>query len=216
VKRVTLAALLLLSLGLFVASAVGQLSQVPLRQVIVDWSRKFPAVSYTAQDFADNALRQRLKSGLPQTFVTRIYAYREKEDHKPIAVSVLSCRVVYDLWEELFRIRLQSVQGSYDRIVPSTDAVARLCLNPRNISVGSANDYARSRNKALYFGVIIEFNPMSDRVVERIRRWIASSGGEGKLTGDGFFGSFVSIFVDRRMGSAERSFRFRSPLMWMP
>jgi hypothetical protein len=57
---------------------------------------------------------------------------------------------------------------------------------------------------------------MSDLTVERIRRWIARSGESGKLTGDGFFGSFVSIFVDRRMGSAERSLRFQSPLMWAP
>lgn len=212
-KRVILT-LLLMVIGPLAAAA--QLSQVPIRSLIVDWYRQYPTLAFTANDLVDGSIRQRLKSGLPQTFVTRIYAFREHQERDPVAVSMFSCRVVYDLWEEVYRVRLQNVQRSQDRLAPSVDAVARLCLNPSGVTVGSEADFARLRGKGVYFGVIIEFNPMSDGTVERIRRWIARSGGSGKLTGDAFFGSFVSIFVDRKMGSAERTFRFRSPPMWVP
>lgn len=208
--------LLLLFIGPLVAFGAAQLSQVPMRSMVVDWYQKYPTVAFSANDLVDGPIRQRLKSGLPQTFVTRIFAFRERQERNPVAVSMLSCRVVYDLWEEVYRVRLQNVQRSQDRLAPSVDAVARLCLNPSGVTVGTEADYKPLRGKGLYFGVIIEFNPMSDGTVERIRRWIARSGGSGKLTGDGFFGSFVSIFVDRKMGSAERTLRFRSPLMWVP
>ena len=187
-----------------------------MRPVKADWSRKVPAITFWAQDFADSAVRQRLKSGLPQTLVTRVYSYREGDDNKPVAISILSCRVVYDLWGETFQVQLQKVDDTRVLFAESAEAVARLCLIPNNLMVGTKADYAKLRGKALYFAVIVEFNPMSDSTVERVRRWIARSGESGQLTSDAFFGSFVSIFVGRKMGSAERTLRFRSPAVWVP
>lgn len=215
-RLIRIASFYLLILVLLAARGHAQSSDLPTRQVAVDWSRKFPALSFSAQDFADSALRQELKSGLPQNIVIRIYAYAEKEEQKPVALSALTCRVVYDLWEDVFRVQLQTPRGNIEQSLKSAEAAARVCLSPTQVPVGSAEDFDSQQGKLMYFAVLIELNPLSDQTVERIRGWIARSGEGSKMSGDAFFGSFVSIFVNRRMGSAERVFRFRSPLVRVP
>jgi len=211
-----IALLSLLILASLAARGEAQWSDVPSRPVAVDWSRGFPALGFSVQDFADWEVRQRLKSGLPQTIVTRVYAYAEKEQQRPVAFSATTCRVVYDLWEDVFRVQLQTIRGNSEQSLKSAEAAARVCLSASRVPVGTAEDFRPWRGKLVYFAVIIELNPLSDRTVERIRGWIARSGEGSKLSGDAFFGSFVSIFVNRRMGPAERAFQFRSPLIRVP
>ena len=63
--------------------------------------------------------------------------------------------------------------------------------------------------------MIVELNPMSQDTVQRIRRWLAQPNGN-QLDGNAFFGSFVSIFVTRKMGNAEKTLTFRSELFSVP
>jgi len=65
-----------------------------------------------------------------------------------------------------------------------------------------------------YADVIVELNPLSDAEEAEIRSWIARSRGGHRTfaTGDrSFFGTFVSLFMNIRPGSAERTFRVQSP-----
>ena len=89
------------------------------------------------------------------------------------------------------------------------------CLNVRVMSLGDAPTFARYRGKRIYFGAIVELNPLSPDTVQRIRRWLSKSGA-GQLRGDAFFGSFVSIFVSRQLGSAEHALAFRSSTYVVP
>lgn len=196
--------------------ANAQDSELSIRPFAVNWSNGVAVLSFSAGDIADNALLRDLKSGLPQTIVTRVYAFEDKKDKEPLALSALSCRVVYDLWEDLFRVRMESASGVSEKIFKKATDVVSVCLSSSNLQLGSAADYAGVRGKFVYFAAIIEVNPLSERTLEQIRRWIARSGEGSKLTGDAFFGSFVSIFVDRRIGSAQRSLKFRSPAVRAP
>lgn len=188
--------------------------RVANRTLGVRWDHGAPQLSFSAADVVSADVRRKLESGLPQTIVTRVYAYPEAGG-EPIAVALQSCRVVYDLWEEVYRVQLQTATSDRSERATSVDGVVRRCLTAANVPVGTAEQYSARRGTRVYFAALIEVNPMSADTVQRIRRWLARPGG-GRLEGDAFFGSFVSLFVNRRIGSAERTLSFRSQPVAVP
>ena len=52
--------------------------------------------------------------------------------------------------------------------------------------------------------------PSAATTIARIRRWLSRPRGEYNVETKSFFGSFVSLFVNDRIGSAERVLRVRS------
>lgn len=197
---------------LFLLAASSARAQLPgkveTRPLHVVWQAGVPRVSYSARDFADAKVQKKLQNGLPQTLVVRVYAFRERGDD-PIAVSAQSCRVVYDLWEGVFRIARQTEQSDKTLSAKSMEGVLSQCLQGQNVPLGDASTWDEQRGKPVYFAVMAELNPLSRDTVQRIRRWLARPSGN-QLDGNAFFGSFVSIFVSRRMGEAEKTLAFRS------
>jgi len=188
--------------------------RVSTRTIGVHWDHGVPRISVSASDLVTPAVRRKLESGLPQTLVTRIYAYPEAGG-TPVAVAPLSCRVVYDLWEEVYRVQVQTATSDRSESAATIDQVVRRCLVAREVPIGTAADYTPRQGARVYFAVLIELNPMSPDTVQRIRRWLARPNG-GRLDGDAFFGSFVSLFVNRRIGAAERTLSFRSQPVAVP
>ena len=201
------------ALSLLAATALAD-PAVPTRPMLVQWSGHLPKLSFSAEDFVTASVAEKLGSGLPQRIVTRVYAYPER-GQQPLAVSVVSCRVVYDLWEGVYRVEEQTASDDRSRTVPDLKGVVQSCLNVRLMALGDGTIFGRHHGKRVYFGAIIELNPLSPDTVQRIRRWLSRSGA-GQLRGDAFFGSFVSIFVSRKLGSAEHTLAFRSPTFIVP
>jgi hypothetical protein len=187
---------------------------VVTRAMAVKWSGAAPLLSFSARDFVSKPVAEKLDSGLPQRIVTRVYAYPEG-GAEPISVSALSCRVVYDLWEGVYRVQEQTASSDRTRTMADRAAVMGACLDVRALALGDAEAFGKYRGRAIYFAAIIELNPVSPDTVQRIRRWLSKSN-SGQLRGDAFFGSFVSIFVSRRMGSAEHTLAFRSATYNVP
>lgn len=190
-------------------------SDVRVKPIQVSWNAQAPRVSFAAKPFATARVRDKLKSGLPQRIVTRIYAFR-RGNGRPVALSLQTCKVVYDLWEEVYRVEIERTKHTSQHTFDSMDAVIDTCLRFQRVKVGRTADYGGLSGRSIYFGVLIELNPLSPETLERIRRWLARPGGGGRLEGDAFFGSFVSIFVNRRIGSAEHRDQFRSPPVDVP
>jgi hypothetical protein len=124
--------------------------------------------------------------------------------------------VTYDLWEESYHVQIKTEKRSVYQSIKSLETVKRTCLVFIRDRIGYRFNYQHLRGSPVYFAVIVELNAISDRTVERMRRWLARSEEGSNMTGGAFFGSFVSIFVNRRIGSAERIVRFRSPLHRVP
>ena len=207
-----LTALCLLTIA---APAAAQEEGIRARRIGVHWTGGAPAVDFSAVDLADRSVREKLETGLPQTLVMRVYAYRE--GGQPIAVAPRSCRVTYDLWEEVYRVQVQ--EPNVDRVESfrSLDAVLDRCLVARRIPIGAGSEYRSLAGERIYFATLIELNPLSPDTVHRLRRWLARPAGGGRVGGsDAFFGSFVSLFVNRRIGSAERTLRFQSQTVRIP
>ena len=213
-RGVRFARAVLVSAVLLIAATVRAEPAVPTRAMLVQWAGQLPRLSFSADDFVTASVAEKLGSGLPQRIVTRVYAYPEG-GQQPITVTVLSCRVVYDLWEGVYRVQEQTASADRSRTVPDLKGVVQTCLNVRVMALGDEATFARHRSKRIYFGALVELNPLSPDTVQRIRRWLSKSGG-GQLRGDAFFGSFVSIFVSRRMGSAEHTLAFRSNTFTVP
>ena len=211
-------ALILAAAGAFALWTLGTVARadpaVPVRPMLVQWSGQRPLLSFSADDFVTSTVAEKLGSGLPQRLVTRLYAYPEGGE-EPITVTVVSCRVLYDLWEGVYRVQEQTETSDRSRTVPDLKGVVQACLNVRVLGVGDGSTFMRYRGKRIYFGAIVELNPLSPDTVQRIRRWLSKSG-SGQLRGDAFFGSFVSIFVSRRLGSAEHTLAFRSGSFSVP
>jgi hypothetical protein len=207
-------ALATLLFGLWSVSAFGHAqSAIATRAMNVLWGL-VPSVSFSVREFLDASVSQKLQSGLPQTVVTRLYAYTEK-GRDPLAVGVLSCRVAYDLWENTYRIERQTETQDKTYTVKNLDAVGRLCLEADKWPLGEAKQYVRVNGQRMYFAAVVELNPLSQDTVARIRRWLARPSGT-QLEGNAFFGSFVSIFVSRKLGAAEKTLSVRSDLFTAP
>lgn len=202
----------LLLLSGFVGTATAQ--NVSNRTLGVRWKEQVPHLYFSARDVATRSVRDKLQSGLPQTLITQVFAF-EAGRKKPIAAYVRSCRVVFDLWEEAYRVHVEEAGAPRAVVVRSLEEVLSRCIVVRNTSIGRGRNYNRVGGSNVYFAVLVEFNPISDATVKRIRRWLSRPAGAASGN-DAFFGSFVSLFVNNRIGTAERVLRFRSQRMQVP
>lgn len=173
-----------------------------------------PHLYYSARDLVNREVEKKLDSGLPQRIVVQHFAYTPRRG-EPLAVSATHCKVVYDLWQAAYRVEYEAVGGALRSHTLNTRAeVLELCLVMRNQALGEAADYAG--HKRFYVAGLIELNPLSSSTVARIRRWLSRPRGEYNLESRSFFGSFVSLFVNDRIGTAERILRVRSQDIELP
>lgn len=198
-----------------VCACVALAQSVPLRTFGINWRGSTPRLAFSARDLITADVERKLQSGLPQTITMRVYAYDEIHGN-PVALAPQSCRVVYDLWEEVYRVQVQNAAAQGSEAVTTLAAVAQRCLVVRGLSPGLDSEWSARRGHHVYFAAIVELNPMSADTVERIRRWLARPQGGGRVEPDAFFGSFVSVFVNRRVGAAERTITFRSQSVEVP
>ncbi len=189
-------------------------AQLSTRTMGVTFRDGAPDVSYSAADFADDAVRRRLSHGLLQTIVMRTYAYGA-DGATPLAVAVRSCHVVYDIWAAQYSVDLRTETIDRSMTLDSIDRVIETCLVADHVVVGDAAAWQGRHGDHVTFGVVVELNPVTPDMVQRIRGWLARPEG-GAAPDDAFFGSFVSLFVTRQIGDAERTLRFHSQELTCP
>ena len=180
---------------------------LPRRQANFAWDKNLLRASFSYRDAIDPALQQKLGSGLPTVIAMRAYVLREGES-VPIALAVRTCRVVYDLWDEVYRVRITSADGERDLAVINPEGVLRQCAEARDLPVA---DRGLLRAGTPHFlGVIVDVNPVSPQMVEQMRRWVSRPTGSTSIgPSDALFGSFAGLFV-RSIGTADKTLRFRT------
>ena len=187
--------------------------ELPRRQANFVWDKNEKTgqtllkTSFSYRDVIDKALSDKLASGLPTVIAMRAYVLREGETN-PIALAVRTCRVSFDLWEEVYRLKITSAGGERDLAVLNLEGVLRQCAEARDLSV--ADKALLTANKAHFLGVIVEVNPVSPQMLAQMRQWVSRpAGSTGIGPGDALFGSFVGLFV-RQIGTADKTLRFRT------
>jgi hypothetical protein len=197
-----------LLLTLAVASLALAEAAVQARRMGIEPHASGVSITYSASDLLNRNAQEKLESGLPQRIVAQHFLYDTRRS-EPLAAGGHSCKIVYDLWQAVYRVEYEQLGFAPSALALRTRAeVVERCLVMRRFPLsgaGSARDSA-----LLYVGSLIELNPLSTTTVARIRRWLSRPRGEYNVETKSFFGSFVSLFVNDRIGTAERVLRVRS------
>ncbi len=187
-------------------------ADLPQRQATFAWEKNESnadqlVASFSYVDVLDAGFRAKLSNGLPHVVLMRAYFLREGESN-PVALAARTCRITFDLWEEVYRLKISGPGTERDTAALTIEGVQRLCFEARRIPV---TDRALAQvGKPHFLGVIVEINPVNAQMVEPMRKWVTRpAGSTGIGPGDALFGSFVGLFV-RAPGRAERSLLFRT------
>lgn len=166
------------------------------------------AVYASFTELFDKEAYEALSSGFPTTVVTKLYLYRKKQE-LPVVVHVLSTRVVYDLWDEIYLLRVDSPGGRQNlRIRSRIDVLERL-TSFKNYPI--ANLASIEIGPHYFVALEVELNPVDEERLAEMRRWLTKPTSETRLdSSSSFFGSFVSVFVNPKMQKADRILRLRS------
>lgn len=184
---------------------------LPPRQANYAWDTDLLRGSFSYRDvLSDPDLVKKLSSGLPMTIVMRAYVYREGQDpamDTPVALAPRVCRVVYDLWDEVYRVHISEPERERDQAAV-LDGVLRMCTEARDLPVVRRG--LLQPKQPYFLGVVVDVNPVSQEIVDQIRRWMSRpTGSTGIGPSDALFGSFAQLFV-RQIATTDRTLTFRT------
>ncbi len=165
-------------------------------------------VSVGFVDLFDARARQKLDSGFWNRVVVRVNTRRLGLD-RPVALALRTCRVRYELWEERYEVQVEDHTGRHGSQTQSAEQAIASCASLTRFPVASLSAMTPGRYDV---EVIAELNPMSEELLDSVRRWLRSPQGVRRRLdqGDNFFGSVVSIFVNNRIGRSDRMIQFQS------
>ncbi len=194
--------LLLLAIGTPVA---GQEQALPVRTIGVATSEESLLVSFDYRTVISSKIQEKLRSGLPTRIILQINL-EQKGMSTPLAYFARSCTIVYDLWEEVFVVSVEDYRGKRHAKVKTEKEAIDLVTSVANEKVAKIVD----RDGEYRMRVLVEVNPVSKEMVANIRKWLSRSTSDKGTGQTNYFGSFVGIFVDRRIGQADRTMSFVS------
>jgi hypothetical protein len=165
------------------------------------------------RDVIDADVTKKLTSGLPTVIALRAYVFAEGGS-EPLALGAKSCRIVYDLWDEVFRIQLTQPGGTKNTVAVNLEGVLRQCAEARRLSLVERS--ALSDDRRYFVAALVEVNPISAEMLERIKRWVTRPNASAAIgPGDSLFGSFVGLFVTK-VPDADKKLAFRTPAFAPP
>lgn len=187
---------------LLLATTAWAQSRLPERNFTLAFRSGALTASFGARDLVDDSVRRALSSGLQKTFALTVQTF-PRGSTTPIATRQLSCRVVYDLWEEAFVVR----RGRRSELARTADDAAARCLAVNNVEVADAASLERHHGREVFVAVRAEFNPISAAsCAQQLRR----------PAGDDPLGPFVVNIVRDEICRAERAVSFRSRHVRVP
>ena len=180
----------------------------PTRQLGIALDDHSLEVSFTYKDAITPAIAQKLTSGLPTRIVLQINLERQGVG-SPITYWVRTTSIVYDLWEESFIVTVEDGKGRRRAKAKKAEKAVELAATLLKSKVARVKGQPPGNYR---LRTVIEVNPVSKEMVANIRRWLSrpSAGSSGSETQSNFFGSFVGVFVDRRIGQADHRITFVS------
>jgi hypothetical protein len=204
--------LALLGVVALVSLPILSLAQPERREATLHFQDGVLEVSVSLSDFGDRALRERLASGLPQTLELHAEA---RSSGTELAHAVRTSEVVFDLWDEVYRVRESEGRRTRTWIGHTVDEVVEGCLVTHDLPIGERAAYASHRGASVEVFLRARLNPLTPDTVHRIRRWLARPGGAAEPS-DTFFGSFVGLFVNRSVASAEAELEVHTAAVVVP
>jgi hypothetical protein len=187
---------------------------LPPRQANYAWDNDLLRASFSYRDvvLADPALMKKMASGLPMVIAMRAYVYPQGQD-APVALAPRVCRVVYDLWDDVYRVHVSEPERERDQAAV-LDGVLRICTEAQNLAVVRRG--LLTPGQPYFLGVVVDVNPVSPDMIEQMRRWMSRPTGSTAIgPADALFGNFVQLFV-RQIATSDRTLTFRTQLLVVP
>ncbi|MDW8249826.1 MAG: hypothetical protein RMJ98_11060 [Myxococcales bacterium] len=180
------------------------------KMVTWSWDKTHLNLAFTYREILDDSIRQKLSSGIP-TLIVLTASLFEKGSKTPLSgVLVLkSCRVVYDVWDEVYAVEVTRYNGSaYSPAVPNLEGVYKRCFQLDRTPLIEREKLKPGESYEVKG--VVEINPISQDVMNRIKRWVSRPKGASTVgAGDALFGSFVGLFI-AQIGNADRVYNFVS------
>lgn len=148
-----------------------------------------------------------LGTGIPSTVVIRLQITPRDSD-TPISEQLITRSVVYDVWDEIYTLRLQE-PGNSRTLKVKYRAEALKWLTAMD-SVPIAKLAVLPVGQVYVLKMVVELNPVSKETLAEVRRWLSQGSSGGLDRGGAFFGSFVSVFYNPKLADADRTLRIRS------
>lgn len=180
---------------------------LPKRTAKLVTENKSVKLTVSFRDVVDAEIQKKLLSGLPTVITMRGYVFLDATT-TPLALTAKSCRIVYDLWDEVFRIQLTQPGGQKNTVAVNLEGVLRNCAEARKMPLLERSLMLEGRK--YFVAGLVEVNPVSQDTLDRIKRWVTRPHGTAAIgPGDSLFGSFVGLFV-ARIEDADRKLSFRT------
>ena len=152
---------------------------------------------------------QRLLSGFTSRVLLRV-AISRLDNPEPLAQAMRQTEIVYDLWDEKFRVRRFEAGGKVETREATTAGEA-IDLATLLVAFPVVDLDHLEPGVAYRLSVRADLNPISQDLLADVRRWLARPSPRSRMgSGDSFFGSFVSVFVNPRIDESERQLRLVS------
>jgi len=208
VRRFAPAAALLALLAPAVARAAAPLE----RKMGLAFGAHTVQVSVGLQDLFSPAARERLTSG----FATRVLVRAQllhADDPEPLAVAFQRVEIVYDIWDEKFRVRTTRGPGT-DRAFEVKTVDQALWAATALVQFPLELPQPLQRGERYTVAVRGDLNPLSPELMGEVRQWLRQPAGTqrrpGSGGGDSFFGNFVTVFVNPQIEDSEHQVRLIS------
>jgi hypothetical protein len=154
-----------------------------------------------------------LGTGIESTVVIRIQITPQDSDD-PVAEQLIRRSVVYDVWDEVYRLQLDERGGQKKLQVKYRAEALKWLTAIEDLPVARLTELPLE--KVYVLKMVVELNPVSRETLAEVRRWLSQGNGGGLDRGGAFFGSFVSVFYNPKIADADRVLRIRSQPFYRP
>jgi hypothetical protein len=169
--------------------------------------RPWLGLSVSVRDLFTPKDMGRLRSGFVVRIVIRVDLVFERGGDV-VASQAHHGEILFDLWDERFRVRVAERGQIYERQVATPEQAIEEATALVRFRV--AEPGAVDPNVVYKFRVRADLNPLSEELMADVRKWMKTPGQGRTGAGDSVFGSFVSFFVNPRIDESERQISFAS------
>lgn len=158
----------------------------------------------------DASAYQALSSGFPSTVVIDTAVYTQGTDSVVrLQHSVRSA--IYDLWDEDYTVQIDHRKPV---TVKFQSEALKLLYTIDGLPIAKLTDLPYGH--VFYLRLTAQLNPVDKETLTEVKRWLSHGNGDGLDHGGGFFGSFVSVFVNPKIAKADRVLRLVSQPFYRP
>jgi hypothetical protein len=155
----------------------------------------------------DPAAYEALATGIKKTVLIKLQITPQGSD-KPIAEQVIQIQALYDVWNENYKVQIDSLGGSTKLIAKSHSDALVAVTELHDIPIARLTQIPTEQ--VFVLKIVAELNPVSDEILAEVRRWLSQGNGGGLDRGGALFGSFVSVFYNPKLARADRVLRLQS------